>query len=128
MKKISIIALLLLIAGNVAGASQRDTIPMNFDWRFSLGETADAQLPNFDDSGWRQLDLPYDYQLNMPWNKDALQSRGFKDMSGAWFRKTVRPEESWKGRQVMLDFEGLMYYGDVYLPTIGMPMAWICSI
>lgn len=47
--------------------------------------------------------------------KTANRSRAFKDMSGAWFRKTFHPDEAWKDRQVLIDFEGMMYYGDVYL-------------
>ncbi|MDE5650330.1 MAG: hypothetical protein K2I35_04885, partial [Duncaniella sp.] len=107
-------------------AARRDSVLFNFDWRFHLGEFAGGERAGTDDSSWECVDLPKDFQLNMPWNPGAKPSRGFKDMSGAWFRKNFRPDESWKGRRVMLDFEGLMYYGDVYpvsynnlkLPTI----------
>ena len=61
---------------------------------------------NWNDSQWRQLDLPYDYQLNMPWKKTANRARAFKEMSGAWFRKTFHPDKAWEGRQVLIDFEG----------------------
>lgn len=107
--------LIATLASSVC-AFERDSILFNFDWTFRLGELAGGQDPGLrEDSSWRKIDLPYDYQLNLPWNKDAKPSRGFKDMSGAWFRKEFKPDESWRGRQVMIDFEGLMYYGDVYL-------------
>ena len=103
-------------AQNDGADGQRQSVLFNFGWRFHLGEVQDAQQPAFDDSNWQQLDLPYDYQLNMPWNEKANRARAFKDMSGAWFRKTFTPDESWRQySQILLDFEGLMYYGDVYL-------------
>lgn len=113
MKKI--VCLILALSAITLSAAERESVLLNFDWRFHLGEADGAEGLMFDDSSWRQLDLPYDYQINMPWNEKASRSRGFKDMSGAWFRKSFRPEDDWKGRQVLLDFEGLMYYGDVYL-------------
>jgi beta-galactosidase len=32
-------------------------------WRFTRGEVAGAQAPSFDDSSWRQLDLPHDWGI-----------------------------------------------------------------
>ena len=94
----------------------RQTVLFNFGWKWKLGEVEGGEKPGLDVSGWQDIDLPYDYQLNMPWNEKASRARGFKDMSGAWFRKTFVPEESWKDYgQILLDFEGLMYYGDIYL-------------
>ena len=87
----------------------------NFGWRFALGEQNGAEAVAFDDSSWRELDLPYDYQLGLPWDSTAKPSRGFKAQQGAWFRKSFSADPAWKGRRVIVDFEGLMYYGDVYL-------------
>ena len=33
------------------------------DWRFHLGDAADAHLPQFDDAGWRKLSLPHDWSI-----------------------------------------------------------------
>ena len=32
-------------------------------WRFQRGEVAGAEVPEFDDSGWRRLDLPHDWSV-----------------------------------------------------------------
>ena len=115
MKKLTLLLFALMLGTSAAEAAERDSVLMNFDWLFHLGEVADGEKPGIDLTGWKQVNLPLDYQLNMPWNKEAKPSRGFKDMSGGWFRKNFTPDESWKGRKVLLDFEGLMYYGDVFL-------------
>lgn len=115
MRKNIIICTILLFVIQTISATERESILMNFGWKFQLGEVKNGEKPELDDSQWRQLDLPYDYQLNMPWKKTANRARAFKEMSGAWFRKTFHPDKAWEGRQVLIDFEGMMYYGDVYL-------------
>ena len=94
----------------------RGRLLFNFDWRYAFGPHEGAERPGFDDSGWRSLDLPHDFQFEQPWVEEAGGARGFKECNTeAWYRKTFRAEDSWQGLQVLLDFGGLMYYGDVYV-------------
>ena len=88
---------------------------LNFDWRFQLGNPEGAEREDFDDSQWRKLDLPHDFQFEQPWDEQAGGARGFKGRCEGWYRKTFTAPEEWKGLQVLLDIEGLMYYGDVYI-------------
>lgn len=104
----------------------------NLGWRFHAGDVAGAEQPQFDDATWRVIDVPHDFQIEQPWvapelherpdNSDPganirsrLSSRGFKEMGIGWYRKEFVPESSWKDKRVLIDFEGIMYLGDVYL-------------
>lgn len=87
----------------------------NFGWRFMLGNPEGAEQEGYDDSNWRQLDLPHDFQFEQPWDEAAGGARGWKGQCEGWYRKTFLAPEVWQGLQVLLDFEGLMYYGDVYV-------------
>lgn len=124
--------LLMQATDNQVSTSLRDSILWNFDWKFKAGDIADAWQKDFNDSDWRVLDLPHDFQIEQPWVapkanekadksddaanvKSELSARGFKAMGKAWYRKTFIPDESWRDRRCLLDFEGLMYVGDVYL-------------
>ncbi|WP_371867406.1 glycoside hydrolase family 2 TIM barrel-domain containing protein [Duganella guangzhouensis] len=93
----------------------RITQLFNFGWKFAAGELPDAGAVAFDDSGWRKLDLPHDFQFEQPWDKSAGEARGFKAMGTGWYRKSFKADPAWKGKKVLLDFEGLMLYGDVWL-------------
>jgi len=96
-------------------ASQRRQL-FNFDWKFRLGQVADAADPALDDSAWRSLDLPHDFQFEQPWDKDVQSSsRAFKPMCEGWYRKHFTADPSWQGRQVCLEFDGIMYVSDVYI-------------
>ena len=88
---------------------------LNFDWRFQLGNPEGAESKEFNDSEWRVLDLPHDFQFEQPWDENAGGARGWKGQCEGWYRKTFRAEKAWQGLQVLLDFEGMMYYGDVYV-------------
>jgi len=87
----------------------------NFDWRFQLGNAEGAEKKDFDDSAWRTLDLPHDFQFEQPWDEKCGGARGFKPMCEGWYRKTFHADENWKGLQVLLDFGGIIYYSDVYV-------------
>ncbi len=133
MKKLLLsVATLIMACALHASDGGRQVENFNFGWRFMLGDVADAQKPDFDDSGWRVVDVPHDFQIEQPWEAPAstegsnmgdvnanrfsrLSGRGFKAMGVGWYRKTFTPDASWQGRRVVLDFEGIMYLGDVYL-------------
>lgn len=87
----------------------------NYDWRFQLGNPEGAEAETFDDQAWRQLDLPHDFQFEQPWDETAGGARGWKGRCEGWYRKTFAAPAAWQGLQVLLDFEGMMYYGDVYV-------------
>ena len=87
----------------------------NFGWKFQLGNLEGAERIDYDDSTWRTLDLPHDYQFEQPWDEKENKGRGFKRMCEGWYRKTFNVPESLKGLRVVLDFEGVMYVSDVYV-------------
>lgn len=87
----------------------------NFGWKFQVGDIPDAMNPDFDDAAWRSLDIPHDFQIEQPWDKTASRGRGFKAMGVGWYRKTFKADPNWKGKQIALDFEGIILHGDVWL-------------
>lgn len=99
--------------------SNTDNIRMaqlfNFGWKFKAGDVANSQNISFDDNDWRKLDLPHDFQIEQPWDSTANRGRGFKTLDISWYRKTFKGDNAWKGKRVLLDFEGIMLHGDVWL-------------
>lgn len=95
-------------------AEQREIL-FNFDWRFRPGPLEDAADPSLDDSGWRRLDLPQDFQFELPWDGQESGSRAFKPACEGWYRKHFAADPSWRGKRVYLDFDGIMYVSDIYV-------------
>ena len=116
MKRILLLTLMgILFAVTVFAEGERKSLSFNFGWKFKLGETVGAEKADFDDKDWRSLDLPHDFQIEMPWNDKASRSRGFKDMATGWYRKTFDADPAWRNHRVILDFEGIMLHGDAWL-------------
>lgn len=91
----------------------------NFGWKFQLvteqNQKTNFASPSLDDTAWRSVDLPHDFQFEQPWSKEAKGARGFKPMCEGWYRKTFKADASWEGMKVSLDFGGIIYLGDVYI-------------
>jgi beta-galactosidase len=87
----------------------------NFGWKFKAGDVSNAQLLTLNDQEWRNLDLPHDFQFEQPWDSSASRGRGFKAMGVGWYRKAFKADPAWKGKRVLLDFEGIMLHGNVWL-------------
>jgi beta-galactosidase len=119
MKKIATLTLILLCATSLFAQNNssqaRISQLFNFGWKFQPGDMPDAQNPGFNDADWRPLDLPHDFQIEQPWDKAASRGRGFKAMGIGWYRKTFKADANWIGKQILLDFEGIMLRGDVWL-------------
>lgn len=122
----------LLAFCGLDAALGRDSVNVNAGWRFHYGDIDGVECLDFDDAGWTEVNLPHDFQISQPWVEPSpddkgdlsnpmaniasrLSSRGFKEMGQGMYRKRFVPDERWRGRRVLLDFEGIMLVGDVYL-------------
>ncbi|NDW19176.1 DUF4982 domain-containing protein [Dysgonomonas sp. 216] len=113
--RLALLGILLVTAINSnAQQNARITELFNFDWKFQLGETENAAATDYNDSGWRTLDLPHDFQIEQPWIKSGNSQRGFKELTTGWYRKSFKADPLWKNRRVLLDFEGVMLWGEVW--------------
>ncbi len=127
----AIISLLLPVA--TQAQTVRKVININRGWFFHSGEsTPSITTEKAKADGWKLVNVPHDFQIEQPWvapdasekadNSDAganiksrLSARGFKEMGGGWYVKTFTPASEDKGKRCLIDFQGIMYLGDVYL-------------
>ena len=102
---------------NRANATPRLKQCFDFDWRFVKADPEDAQRTEFDDSQWRELDLPHDFSVEGPVdnNNPTGMRGGFFPLGVGWYRKGFTLPESYRGKRVILRFDGVMYYADVYV-------------
>ena len=115
-----------------AEAAVRDTICINQGWQFHRGDVKNIAELKSTQSGDDVVNLPHDFLIGQDWvapdaserpdNSDAgsnvrsrLSSRGFKEMGIGWYRYELTPKDEWKGKRIVLDFQGIMLVGDVYL-------------
>lgn len=138
MKKKTILFASLLLGGFSlmgtlpAAAAVRDTISINCGWQFHRGDVKNISELKSTQGGDDVVNLPHDFLIGLDWvapdaserpdNSDAgsnvrsrLSPRGFKEMGIGWYRYQLTPKDEWKGKRIVLDFQGIMLVGDVYL-------------
>ncbi len=97
---------------------EKNRIRMTDGWRFCLTEDEQAVLPAYDDSAWRVLDLPHDWQIEQKRVKDAPGggAQGFypREQMGVYRLHLVMPE-AWRGKQVRVLFDGVQRFSTVFL-------------
>jgi beta-galactosidase len=111
---------------------------MDFGWRFHRGHASDPAkdfgfsfagsrefqktgnfLPPaaaaYDDSAWRDQDLPHDWVIELPFKNDSALSRkgyypigrGYPENSVGWYRKVFEIPEADKGKRITIEFDGV---------------------
>lgn len=74
-------------------------------WSYANAKAGQAQGPaatNFDDSDWQSVDLPHDWAVGMPFDKDGNASQGYRPRGFAWYRRTIRLEPEDRGKYLEL--------------------------
>jgi len=119
----------------------REKLLFDFGWKFTFGNGCDPAKdlgfgfgqsdfsktgefkfakPGFDDSGWRTLDLPHDWAVELPFVHDdngagdsQSRSHGYKPLgrrypetSVGWYRREFDIPASDLGRRIWVEFDG----------------------
>lgn len=92
-------------------------IKFDYDWKFKLGDHPDASHVNYNDAGWRNIDLPHDWSIegafdaNNPMGKDG----GYLPAGIGWYRKIVNITAAQKDKKLSLYFEGVYMNSQVFI-------------
>src|SRR5665647_3849743 len=87
------ILLCFLCAGlmaNVSAQTQaRKIVSFDTDWRFLKADNDGAEKISFDDSKWRKIDVPHDWSIEGPYDRNNPTSRGggYLPAGVGWYRK-----------------------------------------
>ena len=117
--------------------TKREHLILDDDWRFALGNATDvskdfytstgyftylvktgygdgASAPQFEDRTWREVDLPHDWAVELPFSSAASHSHGYRtigwkypEMSVGWYRKKFNVPASDLGRKISIQFDGI---------------------
>ena len=92
----------------------RERISLNQDWQFRRIEDADESenvlLQPVRGAGWERVNLPHSVRLE-PLNASA--GRNFQGI--CWYYKNLELPNHWKGKTILLHFEGAMQVAEVWL-------------
>ena len=94
-----------------------DSRTQNFDnnWRFTMGDIAGAESKNFNDSKWRELNLPHDYSIEQEFSSKMEAESGYLPGGTAWYRKKFTLPVEAASKDVRIDFDGIYMNATVYI-------------
>ena len=70
--------------------------------------------PSFNDSGWEEVTLPHDWVVKHDFDKTEMLNHGYKARGKGWYRNKFKLNEEDKGRQILLEFEGMSCDSQIY--------------
>ena len=102
--------------------------PFNDGWRFHRGAGEGREVPGFDDSRWRRVDLPHDWSIeDVPGGRAPDQlgpfikksvggtATGYTEGGEGWYRKAFRVDGLPKDARVEVLFDGIYLDSEVWL-------------
>ena len=118
MKRIAcFLSIMLLLCTTVLNA--RDVINFNKDWSFALNpdESKGLSSPEYDDSGWRILNLPHDWAIEGDFDERNPSGTGGGALPGGigWYRNTFKVSENDRGQVFRIEFDGVYMNSSVYI-------------
>ncbi|MEJ0091440.1 MAG: beta-galactosidase GalA [Limisphaerales bacterium] len=115
--------------------SPREHLSLDANWKFHLGddwpnalnlakagESHGPAAEKFNDNSWRSINLPHDWAIELPFDKSADGSHGFKPVgpgfpqnSIGWYRRTFELPQSDSGKRIWLTFDGVFRDATVWV-------------
>jgi len=78
--------------------------------------------PKFDDRAWRNVSIPHDWAVEVPFAPNASHSHGYRQVGWAypetslgWYRKTINIPQKDLGKKISLLFEGIFRNSEVWV-------------
>lgn len=130
----------------VAFAAASERVNIDADWRFAFGNTDPAldygagteyfnyltkaasvhnkgpYIKDFNDSSWVVVDLPFDFVVDLPFDRDASCSHGYKTVgykypatSVGWYRKILPIAAADSVKRLELVFDGIFRDSKVWI-------------
>ena len=117
LKRLIFILPLAFIASKGLQAQTRTVLNFGKDWKFNLGEVEGAPANTFNDASWRQLNLPHDWSIELPFDKESPTGTGGGALRGGigWYRKAFTIPASDKNKKIFIDFDGVYMNSEVWI-------------
>ena len=97
-----------------AGLNAREN-NFNKGWKFNLGDNSSASSKNFDDSSWKNVDLPHDFSITQSYTSSGEAESGFLPGGTGWYRKSFTLDAAMDGKTFLLNFDGVYMHAYVYV-------------
>ena len=119
-----------------AAESPRERLSLDANWKFHLGDdwpkmlrldkaganAGPASEKAFSDAAWRTVNLPHDWAIELPFDKNADMNHGYRAVgpgfetnSIGWYRRAFELSKADEGKRIYLTFDGVYRDATVFV-------------
>lgn len=89
-------------------ATPRQSIMIDRDWTFHLGDAAGVEKTSYEDRDWERVNLPHSF--SMPYFRSPNYYMGY-----GWYRKKLHIKNTNQGKRYFLEFDGVFRVAAIYV-------------
>ena len=93
---------------------------VNKHWTFVLKDMPNGADVQFDDSGWKTVDLLHDWSVTQQLSPTLASATGYLPGGIGWYRKHLPVPEERRGENVYLYFEGVYNRSEVFINGVSL--------
>lgn len=93
----------------------KQTISINQNWRFHYGECEEAFYKGWDDSNFREVTLPHDWSVELPFERTNSSGTGYLSGGIGWYRLHIKLPKEYEGKHILLCFDGIYKNSQVWI-------------
>lgn len=112
---LSVLFCAFAMQGIIAQVSFGRPESINKGWFFTLKNTDDKPMQQFDDKVWQTVDLPHDWSVRQPLSPTLASATGYLPGGIGWYGKVLNIPADKQGEKVYLYFEGVYNRSEVFL-------------
>jgi beta-galactosidase len=86
---------------------------LNEGWRFRLGEAAGAERVDYADADWREVELPHDWSIELPFSPECASATGYLPGGVGWYRLRFALPAELAGKSLRVCFGGIYNNSEV---------------
>ncbi|WPV01944.1 glycoside hydrolase family 2 TIM barrel-domain containing protein [Mucilaginibacter sp. cycad4] len=127
-RELTAITIAIVFSATIAHAQDSRAISFDYGWRFKKDTLKGIEAVGFDDSGWRNLNLPHDWSIEDlpgqqpgsvqgPFTKSSIgkSATGFTEGGTGWYRKTFKLGSQYSGKKTFIVFDGVYMNADIWI-------------
>jgi beta-galactosidase len=88
------------------------------------GSSSGAASPEYDDSSWKQVDLPHDWAVEQPFDPKANISQGYRARGMGWYRKYFRLDPADHGKHLELQLDAVSTHCTIWINGVLSARNW----
>ncbi|WP_298365835.1 glycoside hydrolase family 2 TIM barrel-domain containing protein [uncultured Lutibacter sp.] len=104
-----------LIGQNTIDVQTRKKENFNKNWKFKLDEKATYSASDFDDTNWRELNLPHDWSVEAEFSENNSGRNAWLPGGIGWYRKSFSLAEIDKNKHIEIQFDGVYRHSQIWV-------------